>query len=62
MSRTAGAPLGSRLILKVSSVVLVGVFRHGVGRDNGSRWNTEVGNYRIFICTCFSEVRMQHPA
>jgi hypothetical protein len=37
MSRTRIAPSASKLILRLGAVVLIGVRRRSVGRDNGTR-------------------------
>ena len=37
MSRTRIAPSASKLTLRLGAVVLIGVDRHCVGRDNGPR-------------------------
>jgi hypothetical protein len=37
-SRTLTAPPGPMRTMKCSPVVVIGVDRHGVGRDNGARW------------------------
>ena len=44
-------------MLKRNPVVIIGVRRRSVGRDNRSRWRTEVGDSPNFALTEFSEVR-----
>ena len=48
MSRTSTSPSGSRQTLKRSAVVAIGIDRHQVGTDNGTRWQAEGGDIPNF--------------
>jgi hypothetical protein len=60
MSRTSTTPSESRRMLNGSAVVVIGVDRRGVGRDDCRRWppilHNEEGCAPNFACNVFSEV------